>query len=1303
MKSTRSAHDQRQLALTLRYFLDLRRWEEKQQIVEQHPELLEPQAEVLLEGLKDAQESAEAIQLVQEHQKLLQRCRDAGIPRAFAEKQLSTEGIAEAARRGLQPEEFLAQLRAVQEKPPELREVLAELAAAGIEVSTSEELDQILQLSGTLRYFLSLDRWDEKQRMVEQHPELLSPEAELLLGRLRLDQESTEAIALVQEHQELLRCCLDAGVSGAFAEKQLSTEGIAEATRRRLQLEEFLAQLRVAKEMPPELREILADLSAEGIEVHTPEELAQIVPVRPDLVARLGRVVQAVEFGPPALPEIADDQRAAEMALEHYLSSGDLSALDSAAAAWSRILEHRALSSAAEGTRGLVFNNAGNIFLHRHKVYGRAADLDCAVELLKRAVHAFPSDYPDMPMSLSNLGTALRHRFMASGRESDLEESIRVCEQAVRAVRPGSPHLSQCLNSLGNGLRDRFALRGCEEDLERAIGFFQEALNKAPIHSPVRSSYLSNLAIGLADRFAYAGGVADLDEAIRLYREAVRTTTEGSPDLPMFLNNLGNSLRTRFNHMHTSEQSYVSDLEEAIRVYKLAVQATPSGSPNLATYLSNLGTGLTLRSTITVWEEDLDEAIQICRQAVLATPSESSELPLRLCNLGNCLEVRGERTGQAADLDEAIRVLQQSVQASPPESTGLCRYLANLGNAFTGRFNCTKEAADFEEASKAYRRACQLGVLDEPQVALKAASVWGDKAMQHKDWNDTAEAYGYGLAAGRELLVQQLLRKHKENWLRHLEEMSGRAAYALSKLDRFEEAATTMERGRARLLAEALQRRRRDLQQLPAQGRADLYERYRQIVQEQDRLTQSEPTQLGALRGPERHDAIIAAARDFELVVADIRKVPGYADFLGEANFAQIQAADSDTPVVYLLATSAGGIALIVQAHAIKPVWLDSLTDGAIREWLRGPADDPTAGGWLNVYRIWVIEGTQQAQQAWLAAMDDITHQLWVHVMQPLAQALHQVKTLAESFDAPQVTLIPAGLLALLPLHAAWTEDACMPTGRHYFLDEFTVNYAPSALALSHARERAELEPDDRLLAIEEPLAAGASNLPNVQREVAAIAGLFDNPVILSHEKATRQAVLAALPQADVVHFSCHGSNDWQAPLESGLLMADDETGQNAMLTVRDLLESEHVGGRLATLSACETGIVGTDLPDEVVALPSALLQAGYGGVAASLWSVADISTAMLMEYFYAGWRKKEGDKLSPAQALRAAQRWVRDTTNREKADYFKRYSNELSGNRMPEATAVDFFTQMMMMSRNLESRDFAHPFWWAAFYLTGA
>jgi len=290
------------------------------------------------------------------------------------------------------------------------------------------------------------------------------------------------------------------------------------------------------------------------------------------------------------------------------------------------------------------------------------------------------------------------------------------------------------------------------------------------------------------------------------------------------------------------------------------------------------------------------------------------------------------------------------------------------------------------------------------------------------------------------------------------------------------------------------------------------------------------------------------------------------------------------------------------------------------------------------------------------------------------------------------VTLIPAGLLALLPLHAAWTDDASTPTRRRYFLDEFTVRYAPSALALRHCRERAAASTGQNLLAIDEPQPTRGGPLPNSAREVQAIASLFADSEVLKHQSATRSAAHHALARANIAHFACHGLNDWENPLDSGLLMAQDE-----FLTVRDFLETRLPDARLATLSACETGIVGTQLPDEVVMLPSALVQAGYAGTVASLWSVADVSTAMLMERFYRLWRE---EKRPLAQALRAAQRWMRDTTNGEKAEYFKRYSPELSGIRMPEAVAIEFFTQAM--SRDLDRRDFDHPYWWAAFYLTG-
>jgi CHAT domain-containing protein len=184
------------------------------------------------------------------------------------------------------------------------------------------------------------------------------------------------------------------------------------------------------------------------------------------------------------------------------------------------------------------------------------------------------------------------------------------------------------------------------------------------------------------------------------------------------------------------------------------------------------------------------------------------------------------------------------------------------------------------------------------------------------------------------------------------------------------------------------------------------------------------------------------------------------------------------------------------------------------------------------------------------------------------------------------------------------------------------------------------------------------------------------------------------LQEYAVLHFSCHGVAGLARPLEGGLVMAHDE-----MLTLREMLALRLENARLAALSACETGVPGTDLPDEVIGLPSGLLQAGVAGVVASLWSVADLSTMMLMARFFELWK---GKGLEPPQALRRAQIWVRDTTNGQKAAYFKSYLPEFQtqSERLPLHVA-DTLYKASIMARP-EGRDFEHPFFWAAFGYTG-
>jgi CHAT domain-containing protein len=392
---------------------------------------------------------------------------------------------------------------------------------------------------------------------------------------------------------------------------------------------------------------------------------------------------------------------------------------------------------------------------------------------------------------------------------------------------------------------------------------------------------------------------------------------------------------------------------------------------------------------------------------------------------------------------------------------------------------------------------------------------------------------------------------------------------------------------------------------------------------------------------------------------------------------------------VYLLPTPNGTLALVIdQSHSmgngpgpinISPIWLDSLTESALRALLVGPGDE--LSGWFGAYN-----SQNSDRQTWHETIDQVTHQLWDELMGPVVTHL-------EALNVAQATLIPTGYLSFLPLHAAWTEDTTTPSDRRYALDAITFTYAPNARSLQAARAVAENTTARSLLGINEPRPTKASPLPSSEREVEIAIDYFkESHHALKHEQATRDAVLAELPNHGLVHFSCHGYANFASPLDSGLLMANDE-----VLSLRDFFNADLQGVRLAILSACETGLPGAKLPDEVVSLPTGLLQAGVAGVAASLWSVADLSTMMLLVRFYDYW---QNDKFEPAKALRKAQRWVRDTSNGEKEAYFKGFIPELEGTRMPYAAASALYQSLAFSAP--DTNDVAHPFYWAAFTYVG-
>ncbi|RMF27571.1 MAG: hypothetical protein D6759_17425, partial [Chloroflexi bacterium] len=307
--------------------------------------------------------------------------------------------------------ELAAAMRALAENETGQRAEAARQLAAALEQALSRvQAGQTGPLLHTLNAFITANTWPASQQIVEQHPELLSHEADRLMGDLIDAQDDDGARQMLQEHRTLLRRCREIGVDAAFAEK---TGG--------------------------------------GFTV-------------PD--------------------RFRSDWDEAQAHVQHYLRTGDPTALDRAAAAWNRILDHPAFPQTEEPFRLAAMNNAGGVFLRRYWARGRPEDLNRALQLWQQAVAATPEGSPDLPSILNNLGNGLRDRFARTGRVEDLEEAIRVYQEAVAATPEGSPDLPGYLNNLGNGLRARFARTGRVEDLEEAIRVYQQAVAATPEGSP---------------------------------------------------------------------------------------------------------------------------------------------------------------------------------------------------------------------------------------------------------------------------------------------------------------------------------------------------------------------------------------------------------------------------------------------------------------------------------------------------------------------------------------------------------------------------------------------------------------------------------------------------------------------------------------------------------------------------------------------------------------------------------------------------------------------------------------------------
>ena len=266
---------------------------------------------------------------------------------------------------------------------------------------------------------------------------------------------------------------------------------------------------------------------------------------------------------------------------------------------------------------------------------------------------------------------------------------------------------------------------------------------------------------------------------------------------------------------------------------------------------------------------------------------------------------------------------------------------------------------------------------------------------------------------------------------------------------------------------------------------------------------------------------------------------------------------------------------------------------------------------------------------------------------QGLAKTLYSrlVEPVKPFISGNKLLVVAHGALHYMPFNVLMHEDGSM------LIEHYTIRMLPSASILKFLKPVIRQNTSPVLVIGNPDLGDQKLNLVFAENEAKAVASQMPESRLLLRKDATESNFRNAAGLFSHIHFATHGKFQAESPLDSGLYLAAD--GENdGMLHVAELY-SMQLNADLVTLSACETGLGKISNGDDVVGLARGFLFAGARSVVSSLWSVDDRATSELMLAFY------QNLKSHPKpEALRKAQLKIQAT--------------------LP------------------------HPFFWAAFQLTG-
>ncbi|MGB7251964.1 MAG: CHAT domain-containing protein, partial [Phormidesmis sp.] len=284
----------------------------------------------------------------------------------------------------------------------------------------------------------------------------------------------------------------------------------------------------------------------------------------------------------------------------------------------------------------------------------------------------------------------------------------------------------------------------------------------------------------------------------------------------------------------------------------------------------------------------------------------------------------------------------------------------------------------------------------------------------------------------------------------------------------------------------------------------------------------------------------------------------------------------------------------------------------------------------INQFRLTLEEGRYQSIAEYKY---EPSQQLYDWLIRPFENDLKEIETLVFVND---------GLLRSVPMSA-------LHDGQQFLIEKFAVATTPSLTLTDPERIARPTTLSALLMGVSEQseVAPGRSfaALPAVNKELDEVAQELPNHQVLLNQDFSLSALRQTLAQKDyrILHMATHGTFGFD-PSDNFVVMGAKQAGEarqfNETLTISaldELIRSVDDPTRepieLLTLTACETAIGDNR---STLGLAGVAIRAGVRSAIATLWSVNDEASSVLIAQFY---DYLQDPALTKAQALQQAQK----------------------------------------------------------------